>query len=115
MAVVITIGIFLAFCYDIIRIVRRVIPHGVFWMSVEDIIFWMCAGIITFIVCFIENAGNIRWFSLAGEILGAYMYCHTIGPFLVKWVSFMLKLPINVIKKALKKPGKSFTIKDTTD
>lgn len=112
-AVVITIGVFLAVCYDVIRIARRVVLHNVFWMSVEDIIFWMCAGIITFIVCFVEDAGNIRWFSLAGEILGAYMYCHTVSPFLVKWISFILKFPINVIKKALKKMNKSVKIKDT--
>lgn len=112
-SVVITTGVFLAFCYDIIRIIRRIFLHKVFWLSVEDILFWMGAGVITFVVCFVENAGNIRWFSLAGEILGAYMYCHTVSNFMVKWVSFILKFPINVMKKALKKIIKSFKIENT--
>lgn len=110
MAVVITTGIFLAVIYDCIRIFRRLIVHGVFWMSVEDILFWMFAGLVTFMVCFIEDAGNIRWFAVVGEILGAYMYNRTIGPFLVKYVSLVLYFPVKVFKKALKKIVKSFKI-----
>ena len=114
LAVVVTTGITLAVIYDCIRIFRRLIPHGVIWIAVEDIFFWMFASMITFLVCFVENAGNIRGFAIAGEVMGAYMYSRTIGPVFVKYVSLVLYFPVKVIKKALKKLIKSFTIKNNS-
>ena len=34
-------GIFITFVYDILRIFRRVLPHNSFWVSVEDLCFWI--------------------------------------------------------------------------
>lgn len=109
-AVTVTVGIGLAVLYDCLRIWRRLIPHGVVWISVEDILFWMTASLVTFMVCFVEDAGNIRWFAVAGEAVGAFMYHYTIGQFLVKFVSNILIFPFRLIKKALKKVIKSFKI-----
>ncbi len=110
-AVVVTLGIFLAVVYDCIRILRRLFAHNVFWLSVEDILFWMFAAMAIFVVCFVEDAGNVRWFAIGGAALGAYMYNCTIGPVFVKTVSLLLFFPVKLIKKALKKAKKSFTIK----
>lgn len=115
LAVVVTVGIALAVAYDGLRILRRLLRHRVFWMSVEDILFWMMAALVTFAVCFFEDAGNIRWFAVAGEILGACMYHWTLSDFLVKYISLILGFPGKVLKKALKKRNKSFTIKDTQE
>ena len=30
-------GVFLAVCYDVLRIIRRIIVHTSFWMGIEDI------------------------------------------------------------------------------
>lgn len=110
-AVVVTVGIFLSVVYDCIRIFRRLIPHNVFWLSVEDILFWMFAALAVFVVCFVEDAGNVRWFAIAGAAIGAYMYNSTVGPIFVKYVSLLLYFPIKLLKKALKKVVKSFKIK----
>lgn len=112
-AVVITTGVFLSLVYDAVRIIRRIIPHNIFWMSLEDIIFWMFAAIVTFVVCFIEDAGNIRWFAICGEVLGAVLYNATVGPFLVKYISIVINFPVRLIKNTLKMIFKWFTIKDT--
>lgn len=109
-AVTVTVGIGLAVLYDCLRIWRRLVPHGIVWLSVEDILFWMAASLITFMVCFVEDAGNIRWFAVAGEIIGALMYHNTIGLFLVKYVSYILLFPFRIVKKALKNLSKSFKI-----
>lgn len=113
MAVAITAGVLLAAWYDVIRIFRRIVKHGVLWISVEDILYWMLVGIICFGICFIEDAGNIRGFAIGGEILGASMYHFTISTFLVRNISRLLNFPILVIKKALKKLKESYTIKNT--
>ncbi len=110
-AVVVTLGIGLAVVYDCFRILRRLIPHNVFWLSVEDILFWMFAALAVFVVCFVEDAGNVRWFAIGGAAFGAYMYNCTIGPVIVKYVSLLLYFPVKLLKKALKKLVKSFTIK----
>lgn len=115
MAVVVTTGIILAVLYDCIRIFRRLIFHGVFWMSVEDILFWMLASLVTFMVCFVEDAGNIRWFAVCGEILGACMYNCTVGPFFVKYVSLILYFPVKLVKKTLKKLVESFKISHSNE
>lgn len=109
-SVTVTVGIGLAVLYDCLRIWRRLIPHGVIWLSVEDILFWMTAALVTFMVCFTEDAGNIRWFAVAGEVLGALMYHYTVGRVFVKYVSFILLTPFRIIKKALKKLSESFKI-----
>lgn len=110
LAVTITLGVALTFAYDIIRIFRRVLPHGVVWIAVEDIIFWTCCGIIVSIVSFWENNGGFRWYTLAGVWFGAYLYHGTISNFFVRIVSGILLFPINLIKKALKKLRQSFRI-----
>ena len=109
-SVTVTVGIGLAVLYDCLRIWRRLIPHGVIWLSVEDILFWMASALITFMVCFVEDAGNIRWFAVAGEVLGALMYHYTVGRILVKYVSLILLTPFRIVKKALKKLSESFRI-----
>lgn len=109
-SVTITVGIGLAVLYDCLRIWRRLVPHGIVWLSVEDILFWMASALITFTVCFVEDAGNIRWFAVAGEALGALMYHYTVGRILVKYVSLILLTPFRIVKKALKKLSESFRI-----
>jgi spore cortex biosynthesis protein YabQ len=108
LAVVVTLGAALAFFYDCFRILRRLVRHNTFWVALEDILFWMFASIATFIVCFMEDAGNVRWFAIAGEIAGALMYHVTISKFFVKYVSLVLFFPLKVLKKIIK----SYKIKD---
>ena len=38
-------GIFITFVYDLLRIFRRVIPHKLIFVSLEDLAFWIyCAA-----------------------------------------------------------------------
>lgn len=110
LAVIVTLGVVLAFGYDFIRIFRRVIPHGVIWIAIEDILFWACCGIITFVVSFWENDGRLRWYTIVGVALGAYLYHNTLSNFWVNLISAILRLPVNCLKKALKKFKVSYKI-----
>lgn len=59
-------GMVLAFQYDTIRIIRRIIRHRrVFMIAVEDVIYWIYVGIRIFIICFYVNSGIIRSFIVA--------------------------------------------------
>ena len=33
-------GVFLAVCYDILRIFRNIADHSSFWVGIEDILYW---------------------------------------------------------------------------
>lgn len=94
-------GIYITFVYDLLRIFRRVIPHGIFWISVEDIGFWIyCAGKV-FLLMHYESNGKIRWFAVIGAVTGMLMYRRLFGIFFVKYVSGFLCLLLERIKKIL--------------
>lgn len=68
------VGVGLAVIYDIIRIIRRIIRHNIVVISIEDMLFWTIAGIVSFLICFFLDDGNVRWYSIFGEIVGAIIY-----------------------------------------
>ena len=43
-------GVFLAVCYDVLRIIRRIIVHTSFWMGIEDIFYWCFTGVFLFLL-----------------------------------------------------------------
>ena len=84
-------GIFITFLYDILRILRRVIPHGSILTALEDIAFWIyCAGEV-FLLMYHESDGRLRWFAVLGAMVGMFSYKKLFsGPF-VKYVSLLLQ------------------------
>lgn len=71
-AVLVGAGLFLF--YDIVRIFRRIIPHGVIWVGVEDVVYWLiCTGVV-FVMLYHENDGMVRGFALGGIVFGMLLY-----------------------------------------
>ena len=83
-------GVFLLFVYDILRIIRRVIPHGGFWVAVEDLIFWVYCGAEVFLLMYHESNGTLRWFAVTGAMAGMFLYNKLISRLFVKYVSWGL-------------------------
>lgn len=71
-------GICVTVLYDTIRIIRRCIPHGIFWISVEDLLFWIVVSVSFFLLQHYENSGIFRWFSIIGVMAGMGMW-HLLG------------------------------------
>lgn len=95
-------GIFITFVYDVIRIFRRVIPHNSFFVSLEDLGFWIyCAGTV-FLLMYHESNGELRWFAVLGAVGGMLFYGKLISPFFVKYVSLILSRLLGIIGKALR-------------
>lgn len=93
-------GIFITFTYDILRILRRVFPHGGFMISLEDIIFWIYCSVKVFLLMYNESNGTLRWFAVFGAVAGMMLYMKLISPFFVKYTSLLLKKIVGVIVKA---------------
>ena len=58
------------FAYCCIRVFRRLIKHNLFFVSAEDIIFWIGTGIYLFAEMYDTSAGSIRWFFVIGALSG---------------------------------------------
>jgi len=92
-------GIFITFVYDILRIIRRVIPHGVLLVSLEDICFWIYCGVKVFLLMYHESNGTLRWFAILGALVGMTAYKKTISPLFVKYVSLLLQKILHIMGK----------------
>ncbi len=92
-------GIFVTFVYDILRIVRRVIPHNGFFVSLEDLGFWIYCALEVFLMMYHESNGTLRWFAVLGAFVGMFSYKKLISPYLVKYVSLLICKMIGPIVK----------------
>lgn len=84
-------GIFITFVYDILRIFRRVIPHGNRMISLEDMIFWMYCATRVFLLMYHESNGTLRWFAVLGALVGMLLYKKLVSFIFVKYVSLALR------------------------
>ncbi|MBU9747025.1 spore cortex biosynthesis protein YabQ [Lachnospiraceae bacterium ASD3451] len=94
-------GVFIVFIYDVLRIFRRVVKHGVIFTAFEDLCFWVMSGLLIFKMLYTENDGIIRGFSIAAIVLGMLLYNISISPFFVKYISAALNFIVRTILKII--------------
>lgn len=103
-------GIFITFLYDLLRIFRRVIPHNIFFVSLEDLGFWIYCGAEVFLLMYHESNGTLRWFAVIGALSGMLLYRKLCSPMLIKYASLVLGKavallfrPVRVLLRILKR------------
>ena len=102
LGVSVLLGVVLFIVYDILRIFRRIVPHGSIWVGVEDFIYWLiCTGAV-FVMLYQENDGMVRGFALGGLVIGMALYYVTFSRMVIKVNVVVLKGIIGGIKKVLK-------------
>lgn len=120
-------GMLITLVYDGLRIFRRGVFHGNFWIGVEDFFFWLWTAFWIFSVLYRENDGELRLYTMFFMGLGMILYHRTVSEPLVRiggkllrrvWliVSYplkLLKIYIQFIGKKLKKLMLSFIMKVT--
>lgn len=84
-------GVILMLVYDLLRIARKLIPHGIFLISLEDVLFWMSSAVVIFAMLFRENDGCLRAFSIGGVAFGMILYALTLSRYVVKGTVFVLE------------------------
>lgn len=94
-------GIFITFVYDILRIFRRVVPHKSFFVSLEDLCFWIYCGAQVFLLMYHESNGSLRWFAVLGALMGMLLYKRLISSLFVKYISLVLCKLLEMIGKVL--------------
>ncbi len=102
LVVSVLLGAAMAFTYDWLRIVRRVICHSNFFVAIEDILFWFIWTVIVILSIQKYGYGQLRIYIFIGIIVGATLYLTTISCAFVFLVSRMLC----VVKKCVEIPNK---------
>lgn len=60
--------------YDVLRLFRWLVPHGVVWIAVEDLLFWCVASIPAFVLFLKMHDGQIRWYGVVALFGGIALY-----------------------------------------
>ena len=94
-------GAVITFIYDQIRIVRRVLPHGSVLVAIEDLLFWLFAGIVIFSLLYRMNAGTLRWFAVFGLAAGMFLYKKIFRDFLVNFMSTVIRRILDIVVRIL--------------
>lgn len=95
--------------YDVLRILRGLVPHGVFLISLEDMAYWLFCSLAVFAILYRQNDGTLRGFAIAGVFSGMIFYNHFISRHLVvgitrflRWIGRLLFWPLRMILRPLK-------------
>lgn len=91
------LGIVITFVYDNIRIIRRVIRHNTFFISIEDLLFWIWVSLAVFLLQHKENDGIFRWFSVIGAFLGMLVYRKSISQFYVTKMTILFRKILHIL------------------
>ena len=69
--------------YDLLRILRRLIPHSLFFIHAEDLVFWVLAVLLLYYGMLVQANGVIRAYYFVGIVLGVIIAEGTIGQVLL--------------------------------
>lgn len=107
-------GIIITFTYDWLLILRRLVKHKIFFISLEDLAFWIACAIAVFYMLYHENNGILRWFAVLGAAIGMLAYRRLLGRHFVPFMSKVLGRLFHVIYKVIClicKPVRKFLVR----
>ena len=90
-------GILLGILFDFFRVFRRTFNTIDFITYLEDILYWILAGIIVLYNIWFFNNGEIRFFMIIGIVMGAIIYSLLFSPILIKIETMLLTKLKNII------------------
>ncbi len=108
----------LALFYDFLRSGRRLKKSSVFRVNMEDILFFLLAGVLLFVTAYDKNGGRLRWQGFLGTAFGAGGYYFIfrdkivrITVWAIQWLMELmfrciriLLFPVRVIYRIMAKP-----------
>lgn len=102
-------GIGLGILFDFFRALRKTFKTPDFVTYIEDIIYWILAGIIVLYNIWFFNDGEIRIYMILGILIGAMIYTLTLSSIFIKinhFVMSKIKIILTFIYKIFKIPLK---------
>lgn len=77
--------------YSVLRVVRRIIKHNLFFVSLEDILYWVGMGFYLFVQIYKTSNGTIRWYFVLGVFVGGIVTHYIISKILKKYIDKLKK------------------------
>ena len=96
-------GMLLMAGYDICRLWRWLIPHPRGLVFFEDMLFWCGMALPVYIVFYIYNNGEIRWYGALAVFLGGILYEQGISRVVRRLGHKYLEKPKRKIQKGILK------------
>lgn len=91
-------GVFLGVGYELLRIIRLIIPHHSFVVGVEDTFYLSLCGLVLFGLSMEIGNGNFRPTYLLAAFLGALIYFLTVGRLIKLIYSVIICVIIKIFK-----------------
>ena len=98
------VGFLLILAFDLLRILRRLIPHRTGMVAVEDMLYCIGSAIFIFIMLCRENDGAIRGFCMLGMSVGMLLCNYAISPWLVKGIVKVVGKPLRAVFRIVAVP-----------
>ncbi|MCD8196248.1 MAG: spore cortex biosynthesis protein YabQ [Lachnospiraceae bacterium] len=95
-------GVLILIVYDVIRIFRRVVSHGVWAVAVEDLFYWMATALLVFELLYRENDGAVRGYALFAVAAGMLFYHQTVSGWLMEHIAGILRLFFGILLAPLR-------------
>jgi spore cortex biosynthesis protein YabQ len=92
------LGAALGALYDFFKIIRLAVPCRAAAVFFQDVIFLIACTLATFIFFLSRNSGEIRFFIIEGEILGAVIYRFTLSILVMKISGMLIKAVKKIIR-----------------
>lgn len=77
-------GNLICLVYYVLRVFRRLVKHSLLWISIEDLVFWVGAGVYLFMEMYRTCSGSIRWYFVLGVLAGGVATVRIVQKFTKK-------------------------------
>ena len=89
------LGVLLGAYYDVFRIIRYLTAQGKRQTFFWDLFYFFSSGVATFLFLLAANQGQMRFYLLAGELIGWCLYHLTLG----QATLFISRLVVKVLQR----------------
>jgi len=90
-------GALILVLYDLLRIFRRIVPHGILAIALEDILYWISTALLIFQLLYRENDGAVRGYALFAVAVGMFFYHQTFSNWLVGHIAGILNWCLGIL------------------
>jgi spore cortex biosynthesis protein YabQ len=94
-------GALILLAYDALRIIRRLIRQNAILVAIQDILFWVAAGVFIFAMIYKENNGIIRGFCVMGMSIGMVLYHYILSSLLVNTITKIIQTLLKPLVMAI--------------
>ena len=91
------VGVFLAASYDVLRILRGLIPHSTLLVNLEDLVYWIYVAVVVFVELYEKNDGRLRGYVFGGLLTGMVVYAASFGRICVPCIIRFLQRVLGVL------------------